>query len=78
MALRDFVELGFPIDMVLIPAIVFVFGGIVELLLRWGGASAWLLAGCGAAGVIAISLLLSSMGSGGVDLGGEDGGGHAG
>ncbi|PRC43330.1 hypothetical protein C6A85_000000105925 [Mycobacterium sp. ITM-2017-0098] len=28
--------------------------------------------------MIAISLLLSSMGSGGVDLGGEDGGGHAG
>ncbi len=78
LALRDFVELGFPIDMVLIPAIVFVFGVVVELLLRWRGASAWLLAGSGAAGVIAITWLLSSMGSEGVDLGGEDGGGHAG
>lgn len=78
LALRDFVELGFPIDMVMIPAIVFVFGVVVELLLRWRGASPWLLAGSGAAGVIAITWLLNSMGSGGVDLGGEDGGGSAG
>ncbi|OBB56037.1 hypothetical protein A5757_03105 [Mycobacterium sp. 852013-51886_SCH5428379] len=76
--LRDFVESGFPIDMVLIPAIVCVFGVVVELLLRWRGSSAWLLGGSGAAGLIAIAWLLSSMGSGGVDLGGEDGGGHAG
>lgn len=75
LALRDFAEVGFPIDMVLIPAIVFVFGVVVELLLRWRRASAWLLAGSGAAGVIAITWLLHSMGSGGVDLGGEDGGG---
>ena len=78
LALRDFVELGFPFDMVLIPAIVFVFGVVVEFLLRWRGASAWLLAGSGAAGVVAITWLLSSLGSGGVDLGGEDGGGNAG
>jgi hypothetical protein len=78
LALRDFVELGFPFDMVLIPAIVFVFGVVVEFLLRWRGASAWLLAGSGAAGVVAITWLLSSLGSGGVDLGGEDGGGQAG
>lgn len=78
LALRDFVELGFPIDMVLIPAIVFVFGVVVELLLRWRGSSPWLLAGSGAAGLIAITWLLSSMGSGGVDLGGEDDGGPAG
>jgi uncharacterized membrane-anchored protein YitT (DUF2179 family) len=64
--------------MVLIPAIVFVFGVVVEFLLRWRGSSAWLLAGSGAAGVIAIVWLLSSMGSGGVDLGGEDGDGPAG
>ena len=73
LALRDFVESGFPIDMVLIPAIVFVFSALVELLLRWRDASAWLLAGSGAAGVIAISWLLRSLGSGGVDLGGEEG-----
>jgi hypothetical protein len=78
LALRDFVELGFPIDMVLIPAIVFVFGVVVELLLRWTGSSAWLLAACGAAGAVAIIWLLSSLDSGGVDLGGEDGGGGAG
>jgi hypothetical protein len=78
LALRDFVELGFPVDMVLIPAIVFVFGVVVEFLLRWRGASAWLLAGSGAAGVVAITWLLSSMGSGGIDLGGEDGEGSAG
>jgi hypothetical protein len=78
LALRDFVELGFPVDMVVIPAVVFVFGGVVELLLRWRGASPWLLAGSGALGVIAIIGLLSSIGSGGVDLGGEDGGGQAG
>ena len=78
LALRDFVELGFPIDMVLIPAMVFVFGVVVELLLRWRGASAWLLAGTGAAGAIAITWLLGSMASGGVDLGGDGGGGPAG
>ncbi len=77
LALRDFVELGFPIDMVLIPAMVFVFGVIVELLLRWRGASAWLLAGTGAAGAIAITWLLGSM-AGGTDLGGDGGGGPAG
>lgn len=78
LALRDFVELGFPVDMVLIPAMVFVFGVVVELLLRWRGASAWQLAGSGAAGLIAITWLLGLMESGGVDLGGEDGGGDAG
>lgn len=78
LALRDFVELEFPVDMVLIPAIVFVFGIVVELLLRWRGPSAWLLAASGAAGVIAIVWSLSSLGSGGVDLGGEDGEGQAG
>jgi len=78
LALRDFVELGFPVDMVLIPAIVCVFGVVVEILLRWTGSSAWLLAGCGAAGAVAIIWLLSSMESGGVDLGGEDDGGGAG
>ncbi len=78
LALRDFVELGFPIEMVVIPAMVFVFGGVVELLLRWRGASAWLLAGSGAAGVVAITWLLGWMGSGGVDLGDEGEGGPAG
>lgn len=78
LALRDFVELGFPIDMVLIPAIVFVFGVVVELLLWWRGPSPWLLAGAGAAGVIAITVLLGTLGSGGVDLGGEDDGGPGG
>jgi len=73
LALRDFVVLGFPIEQLLIPAMVFVFGVVVELL-RWRGASAWLLAGSGAAGAIAITWLLGSMGSGGVDLGGDDGG----
>jgi hypothetical protein len=79
LALRDFVELNFPIDMVLIPALVFVFGVVVELLLRWRGANAWLLAGSGAVGAIAIIWLLGAMGSGGSDIGdSEGGGGHAG
>ncbi|MBY0291354.1 MAG: hypothetical protein K2X52_30075 [Mycobacteriaceae bacterium] len=77
-ALRDFVELGFPVDIVLIPAMVFVFGVVIELLLRWRGASAWLLAGSGAVGAIAITWLLGLIGSGGVDLGDEGGGGPAG
>ncbi|MET0702657.1 MAG: hypothetical protein ABWY93_23635 [Mycobacterium sp.] len=77
LALRDFVELGFPIDMVLIPAIICVFGVVVEFLLRWRGASASLLAGSGAVGLIAITWLLDSMGSGGIDLGAEDGEGGA-
>jgi hypothetical protein len=64
--------------MVVIPAMVFVFGGAVELLLRWRGASAWLLAGSGAAGAVAITWLLGWMGSGGVDLGDEGEGGPAG
>jgi hypothetical protein len=76
LALRDFVELGFPIDMVLIPALVFVFGVVVELLLRWRDANAWLLAGSGAVGAIAIIFVLGAMGSGGSDIGGDDG--HAG
>jgi hypothetical protein len=60
LALRDFVVLGFPIDQVLIPSALFVFGIVVELLLRWKGANAWLLAGCGAAGAIAITWWISS------------------
>jgi hypothetical protein len=78
LSVRDFVELGFPVDMVTIPAIVFAFGVVVELALRFTGANAWVLAGAGAVGVIAIIVVLGSVGSGGVDLGGEDGGGPAG
>ena len=37
------VELGFPIERLVLPAAVFVFSVVVELLLRWSGASAWLL-----------------------------------
>lgn len=71
LALRDFVVLGFPIDQVLIPAALFVFGVVVELLLRWKGAKPWLLAGCGAAGAIAITWWISSamQSPGGIEAG---------
>ncbi|WP_396933176.1 hypothetical protein [Mycolicibacterium sp.] len=60
LALRDYVELRFPVDMLIVPACVFVFGIVVELVLRWRGANAWLLAGLGAAGAVAISWWLGS------------------
>ncbi|KWX24581.1 hypothetical protein AFM11_07820 [Mycolicibacterium wolinskyi] len=60
LSLRDYVVLSFPIDMLLIPEMVCVFGVLVELLLRWKDATAWLLAGCGAAGAIAITWWISS------------------
>ncbi|OBC06734.1 hypothetical protein A5784_09585 [Mycobacterium sp. 852013-50091_SCH5140682] len=60
LALRDYVELGFPIERVLIPAAVLVFSILVELLLHWKGSSAWLLAGCGAVGAAAITWWLES------------------
>ncbi|GAS86536.1 hypothetical protein [Mycolicibacterium brisbanense] len=60
LALRDYVELGFPIERVLIPAAVLVFSVLVELLLRWKGSSAWLLAGSGAVGALAITWWLES------------------
>ena len=72
LALRDFSELGFPIDRV-IPAGVFVFSIVVELLLRWRGAAC----GCSAcAGESVRSRLLgcSGQGTGGVGGGGDDGG----
>jgi hypothetical protein len=62
LALRDFSELGFPIEQLVIPAGVFVFGIVVELLLRWRGASAWLLAACGGVGAIAIAWWLTTFG----------------
>jgi hypothetical protein len=52
--------LDFPIDQVLIPAALFVFGVVVELLLRWKGSNVWLLAACGAAGAIAITSWISA------------------
>ncbi len=72
LALRDFSELGFPIEQLVIPAGVFVFSVVVELLLRWRGASAWLLGLCGGVGAIAITWWLTASGdegpSGGVVL----------
>ncbi|ART72152.1 hypothetical protein BTO20_29590 [Mycobacterium dioxanotrophicus] len=60
LALRDYVELGFPIERVLIPAAVLVFSVVVEGLLRWKGCSAWALAGYGAVGAAAITWWLES------------------
>ncbi|MDV3129819.1 hypothetical protein M1247_33280 [Mycobacterium sp. 21AC1] len=60
LALRDFVELAFPVDMLLIPAMVFVFGLLVELVLHFRNANAWLLACSGAVGAIVITWWISS------------------
>jgi hypothetical protein len=73
LALRDFSEQGFPIEQLMIPAAVFVFSVVVEMLLRWRGVSAWLLGASGGVGAIAITWWL--MGSGDeTDGGGQSGG----
>ncbi|MGV9800456.1 hypothetical protein ACWDTP_20660 [Mycobacterium sp. NPDC003449] len=63
LSLRDYVELGFPVDMLMVPAAVFGFGIVVELVLRVRGAGAWRLAGLGAVGAVAIAWWLGSSGT---------------
>jgi hypothetical protein len=62
LALRDFSEQGFPVEQLVIPAAVFVFGVAVELLLRWRGASAWLLGLYGAVGATTVTWWLTTSG----------------
>ena len=72
LALRDFSELGFPIDQLILPAAVFVFSVVVELLLRWRGATVWLLGLYGGVGAVAIIWWVD------VQFAGDDGGRDAG
>jgi hypothetical protein len=54
LALRDFSELGFPVERLILPTAVFVFSVVVELLLRWRDATVWLLGLYGSVGAVAI------------------------
>jgi hypothetical protein len=54
LALRDFSELGFPVERLILPTAVFVFSVVVELLLRWRDATVWLLGLYGGVGAVAI------------------------
>jgi len=54
LALRDFSEIGFPVQRLVIPTAVLVFSVVVELLLRWREATVWLLGSCGGVGAVVI------------------------
>jgi hypothetical protein len=55
LALRDFSEQEFPLEQLVIPAAVFVYSIVVEMMLRLRGATAWLLGLCAGVGAIAIT-----------------------
>jgi hypothetical protein len=62
LALRDFTDPGIYTEQMIIPAAVFGFGAVVELLLRWRGPSALLLGLCGGVGAIVITWWLAATG----------------
>jgi hypothetical protein len=65
LALRDFSDIGFPVERLVLPAAVFVFGVLVELLLRWREANAWLLGLYGGIGAAVITWWVTTQFGGG-------------